>query len=331
MLVRAYSATKNIRDVAKILERNLNMAWHALSFWWFNQMDGRGPLSLEESLREHIEALKYIASVGKPFEPNIPHHFAFRGSDDVSYVVSAYLAARVAKDLGIKHLVLQNMLNTPKITSGVRDLVKARVLLKLVRRLEDQNFRVFYQPRAGLDSFSPDLEKAKAQLAAVTALMADVEPENPQSPPIVHVVSYSEAMFLANPDVINESIQITRAALVFYPEYRQKHAVSDILAGRDLVTAAEELEAESRMLISDMEKSIPDLYSARGLYDIFRMGYFPVPYLWEGRDTFANAVNWTTEILNGGVHLVDDHGDKMSIQDRLLEVKNRDVPMPLRS
>jgi hypothetical protein len=48
MLVRAYSATKNIPDMAKILERNLNMAWHALSLWWFNQIDGRGPLSLRQ-------------------------------------------------------------------------------------------------------------------------------------------------------------------------------------------------------------------------------------------------------------------------------------------
>jgi hypothetical protein len=77
------------------------------------------------------------------------------------------------------------------------------------------------------------------------------------------------------------------------------------------------------MLISDLEKSIPDLYSAQGLYAIFRMGYFPVPYLWEGGDTFARAVNWTTKIKNGGIHLVDDFGAKMNIQDRLLEIKNR--------
>jgi hypothetical protein len=223
------------------------------------------------------------------------------------------------------------MLNTPKITSGVRDLVKARVLLKLVRSLEDRNFRVIYQPRAGLDSFSPDVEKAKAQLAAITALMADVEPLDPLSPEIVHVVSYSEAMFLANPDVINESIQITRAALQLYPEFRQRHAVSDILSRRDWITDAEELEAESWMLISDMEKSIPNLYSSPGLYNTFRMGYFPVPHLWEGRYEFANAVNWTTKILNGGVHLVNDRGERMSIQDRLCEVKNRNVPKPLQS
>ena len=138
MLVRAYSATKNIPDMAKILERNLNMAWHALSLWWFNQIDGRGPLSLRQSLFEHMETLKYISSVGKPFEPNLPHHFAFR------------------------------------------------------------------------------------------------------------------------------------------------------------------------------------------------MGYFPVPYLWEGRDKFANAVNWTTIILDGGVHLVDDRGNKLNVHDRLMEIKNRNTPRPQR-
>jgi hypothetical protein len=331
MLVRAYSATKNIPYMAKILERNLNMAWHALSLWWFNQIDGRGPLSVRQSLSEHMEALKYIASVGKPFEPNLPHHFAFRGSDDVSYVVSAYLAAQVAKQLGIKHLVLQNMLNTPKFTSGVRDLVKARVLLKLVRSLEEKSFRVIYQPRAGLDYFSPDLEKAKIQLTAVTALMADVEMENPESPEIIHVVSYSEAMFLANPDIINESIQITRAALQYYPEFRQRNAVNNILSSKELETASIELETESRMLIADMEKSIPDLYTAPGLYDVFRMGYFPVPYLWEGRDEFANAVNWTTKIFSGGVHLADDRGNKLSVRDRIMKIKERNSAMPPQS
>ncbi|MCP2619990.1 cobalamin-binding protein, partial [Candidatus Aminicenantes bacterium AC-334-K16] len=33
MLVRAYSATNRIPQVARILEENLNMAWHALSLW----------------------------------------------------------------------------------------------------------------------------------------------------------------------------------------------------------------------------------------------------------------------------------------------------------
>jgi len=51
-----------------------------------------------------------------------------------------------------------------------------------------------------------DLQKAKAQLAAVTALMDDIEPQDPNSPPIIHVVSYCEASHLADPAAVNESI-----------------------------------------------------------------------------------------------------------------------------
>lgn len=75
MLVRTYSSTRNVPQMVGVYERTLNMAWHALSFWWFNKIDGRGPNSVKEGLRQHIDALKEIARYGKPFEPNIPHHF----------------------------------------------------------------------------------------------------------------------------------------------------------------------------------------------------------------------------------------------------------------
>jgi len=322
LLVRAYSATNNIPRVAKILEENLNMAWHALSLWWFNQIDGRGPLSVKKGLTQHIETMKYIASVGKPYEPNLPHHFAFRGADDLTYIATAYLAAKTAKLLGIKYFVLQNMLNTPKSTWGVRDLAKARALLKLVKQLEDRTFRVIYQPRAGLDYFSPDAQRAKQQLAAVTALMDDVEPENKDSPEIIHVVSYSEALFLANPEVVNESVQITKAALEFYSEFRKKNAVDDIILSKELAESTEALWEEATVLIKDMERNIKDLYTSDGLYTVFKMGYFPVPYLWERREEFSNAVDWTTKIIDGGIFVVDEKGRKMSVRERLERIKN---------
>jgi hypothetical protein len=320
MLVRAYSATNNIPKVAHLLEQNLNMAWHALSIWWFNQLDGRGPLGLRQSISEHIETLRYIARVGKPFEPNTPHHFAFRGSDDLTYIVSAFLAAKIAKRNGIRYFVLQNMLNTPKSTWGLRDLAKSRALLRLIRGLEDRNFHVIYQPRAGLDYFSPDIEKAKIQLAAVSAMMADIEPKNTESPDIIHVVSYSEALFLADPDVINESIQITKAALEFYPEFRRKNDIEDITQSKDLLEQTEELADETHILIKDMKKTVKNLYTAEGLLTVFQMGYLPVPFLWECREEFANAVAWTTKILGGGVHVVDEDRKKMPIQERILRI-----------
>ncbi len=77
---------------------------------------------------------------------------------------------------------------------GLQDLAKSRALLSLVKSLEDQSFRVLLQPRAGLDYFSADEERAKAQLAAVTALMDDIEPpRSEQSPPLIHVVGFRRA------------------------------------------------------------------------------------------------------------------------------------------
>ena len=226
---------------------------------------------------------------------------------------------------------MQNMLNTPKSTLGVKDLAKSRVLLRLIKTLEDRNFRVIYQPRAGLDFFSPDLDKAKMQLAAVTALMTDVEPERNNSPEIIHVVSYSEAFFLANPDVINESIQITKAALKYYPEFRKKNSIYDIIQNKEIVAISNELWEDANILIKDMEKNVKNLYTSEGLYDVFKKGYFPVPYLWEGREEFSNAVNWATTIMSGGVCVVDDNGKKMNIHDRLEKIKNLNVNKPVGS
>jgi hypothetical protein len=195
-------------------------------------------------------------------------------------------------------------------------------MLKLVRGLEDNHFRVIYQPRAGLDYFSTDVDKAKMQLAAVTSLMQDVEPDKQDSPEIIHVVSYSEALFLARPDVIDESIQITRSALKFYPEHREKNAVRDIIESQELRVQTDKLWKEANLMIQYIEKNVRKLYSGKGFYDVFKQGYFPVPYLWEKRDEFARAVNWKTKSINGGVFVIDDKGKKMDVSKRLERIQS---------
>ena len=317
MLVRAYAGTRKVPELARVNEEAINNAWHALSFWWFCQIDGRGPNTVRENLREHLEALRYIASVGKPFEPNIPHHFAFRGADDVTYVVSAVIAARVAKSLGIRHLLLQVMLNTPRYTWGVGDLAKARATLQLVRELEDDSFRVILQPRAGLDYFSPDLEKAKVQLAAVTALMDDIEPSDELSPPLIHVVSYSEGSHLATPAVVDESIKITRQALGQYRLLRSKGLVDDMTDRAEVVSRTAELRDDAREVLRAIEAHVPSPYTAEGLYRIFAMGFLPVPYLWECREEFEAATRWSTRVIRGSVKVVDENGVAIRAGDRM--------------
>jgi hypothetical protein len=318
MLVRTYAGTKNIPQLAHIYEKTINIAWHALSFWWFNKIDGRGNYGVKENLEQHIQTMKYIASSGKPFEPNIPHHFSFRGGDDYTYVLSAYLAAITAKRLGIRYLVLQTMLNTPKHTWGVQDLAKARALRIIIRELEDKNFTVFLQPRAGLDYFSPNLEKAKIQLAAVTAMMDDIEPDNSISPDIIHVVSYSEALQLATPDIINESIQITLTALKEYRYQKSKGKLDDMKNNFDVHERTQDIINQVKSIHKLIEKYIPNPYSAEGLYNIFHKGILPVPYLWEEREEFKNAVKWKTSIIDGSVKLIDERGNALNPIKRIL-------------
>lgn len=308
MLTRTYSGTKDVPGLAKIHERCLNISWHALSFWWFCELDGRGANTVLENLKEHIEATRYIATTGKPLEPNVPHHFAFRGGDDVSYIVSGYLAAKTAKEYGITHLILQNMLNTPKYTWGVQDLAKGRAMLKLVRSLEDSTFKVSLQSRAGLDYFAPDLEKAKVQLASITALMDDIEPNNPNSPEIIHVVSYSEAVRLATPDVIKESIQITLGALQAYRTQKALGKTMNTVHDTDINYRTDKLFYEAKDAIYLLEKHIHNLYTPEGLNKVFEAGFFPVPYILDEKKKFPNATKWQTAVKDGGVCVIDEEG-----------------------
>lgn len=308
MLVRTYSGTKDVPGLARIHERALNISWHALSFWWFDELDGRGNNTLLENLREHFETVKYIVTTGKPVEPNVPHHFAFRGADDVSYIVSGYLAAKACKKIGVKHLILQNMLNTPKYTWGVQDLAKGRAMLTLIRELEDSEFHVSLQTRAGLDYFAPDLEYAKVQLAAVTCLMDDIEPDNIDSPEIVHVVNYCEAVRLATPPVIIESIKITLNALREYRMARVMGKVPNMKYDRETQERFNELYSEAKGAIELLENNIPNLYSPEGFYKVFTEGFLPVPYMMDQKHKFKKATQYQTAIKNGGIKVVDEEG-----------------------
>ena len=320
MLVRTYSGTKNVPDLAKIHERSLNISWHALSFWWFDELDGRGHNSLLDNLKEHFEAVRWIATTGKPVEPNVPHHFAFRGADDITYIISGYLAAKACKKMGIKHLILQNMLNTPKYTTGVQDLAKGRTMLKLVRELEDDTFQVSLQTRAGLDYFSPDLEEAKIQLAAVTCLMDDLEPENDNSPEIIHVVNYSEAVRLATPPIIKDSIRITLNALHEYRTARAFGKVPNMKYDNDVKEREEALYAEVKESILMLERAVPNLYTPEGFYKVFVEGFLPVPYLMDQQHKFPKATMWHTAIKNGGIRVVDDEGKIIYTTDRYRKI-----------
>lgn len=325
MLVRSYSGTQRTAEMAKVYEEHLNIAWHALSLWWFNKMDGRGPNDVYNNLQAHVETMKYIATTDKPFEPNTPHHFGFRGGDDTTYVLSAYLAAKLAKKLGIKTFILQVMLNTPRYTWGVQDLAKARAALELIKALEDEHFKVLLQPRAGLDYFSPDLKQARIQLAAVSALIDDIEPRNEHSPQLLHVVSYSEADHLATPSVINESVQITQCAIQEYRRLRRAGLVEDMSQNEEVAMRTQGLLKNARTLVSVIESHVPDPYSPEGFYTIFAAGFMPTPFIWAEKEEFEYAMHWRTKLMKGSVTAVDKDGNPVSAE-KIAEYAVKNIP-----
>jgi len=317
LLVRTYSGTKKVHTLAPIHERSINIAWHALSFWWFNQLDGRGPNDLYTNLKEHLATLEYIAKTKKPFEPNIPHHFAFRGADDITYILSAVLAAYTAKAKGVQDFVLQIMLNTPRSTWGLVDLAKARAALRLIKPLIDKNFKVYLQPRAGLDYFAPDELLAKKQLAQVSMLMDDIEPEVFTSPPIVHVVSYSEALYLATPPVIDESIQITLGALAYYRSLKKQGVRVVDAYETDIQKRTDAFVSEAQLILNAIQNECPEFTSAEGLYAIFASGLLPTPYLWANQETFPLAIQYRSSFKDGSTILIDEKGRIVDAKQRI--------------
>ncbi len=46
----------------------IHNAWCAVPLFWFNQLDGRGPVSVEVSLRLHQELFRWFGQRGVPVE-----------------------------------------------------------------------------------------------------------------------------------------------------------------------------------------------------------------------------------------------------------------------
>jgi len=321
MLVRSYSGTNKVPEYSQMLNRTIDCAWHALSIWWFNQVDGRGPLSLKQTISQHLETLKLLAKANKPFEPNVGHHFAFRGADEVTSIVATVLAVRMAVKLGVKDIILQVMLNTPKMTSGVSDIVKYRALMNALNAFQDtSNVNIIPQPRAGLAYFSPDLQKAKVQLASVSGLMTMLD-EQRRLPPIVHVVGFSEASHLAGPDVIDESVKITRKAIRDFSKLESSEIglTEDVI--QDLESKIRQLTTEILTMVQHIEKHIPNLWSVEGLYQVYRRGYFAVPDMWCCRDELELATIWNTRVCEGAMRVVDDNGKPITMNERLSKIE----------
>jgi methylmalonyl-CoA mutase cobalamin-binding subunit len=206
-LMRTYSGTDDFIRLAAMYVETINIAWAAVPLYWFNQMDGRGPWDLEESIREHQNLMAWYGERNIPVEANEAHHWGMRDAHDVVFVVSAYLAAYNARELGVKDHIVQMMFNSPPGTSSAMDIAKMLAVMEIVSVLETQNFRIWKQTRTGLLSYPVDLNQARAHLATTVFVQMALEPD------IVHIVGYTEANHAVTGLEVIESCTMAQKAI----------------------------------------------------------------------------------------------------------------------
>ena len=186
----------------------------AIPLFWFNELDGRGNMTLEESIDAHLEAVDYLARLNIPVEMNDPNQWSSRLVHDTLFVVSYALISSVMYRAGVKNIVLQCQFNKPATTGDYADLGKFTAVMKIVEALRPRgnSARILYETRSGIEHFSTDLKKAKHQLPRSVLLQMLINPS------ITHLVSYCEADHVATADDVIESSKILRHAVHAYQQ-----------------------------------------------------------------------------------------------------------------
>jgi methylmalonyl-CoA mutase cobalamin-binding subunit len=241
-LMRTYSGTDDFIRLAEMYLETINIAWAAVPLYWFNQMDGRGPWGLEESIRMHQELMAWYGQHDVPVEANEAHHWGMRDASDVVFVVSAYLAAYNARAYGVKDHIVQMMFNSPPGLSDAMDLAKMVAVKRLTSALQKPDFRLWWQTRTGLLSYPLNQEAARAHLATSIYLQMSIRPH------IVHVVGYPEADHAVIGTEVIESCRMAQRAI----EQALRSGL-DLTELPNVQTRANELLSEAQVLIEAIQ------------------------------------------------------------------------------
>ena len=308
-LLRCYSGTADVFPFAEVLKKTINNAWCAVPLCWYNELDGRGSRTVECSVAEAQKLMAWHGENNIPVEANEPHHWALRDSHDSLVVAMSYIAAYNAKKYGVKNYISQMMFNVPSMLSFSMDLAKARAQIQLCSRLEDSDFKIYKQTRAGLPFLSADLDTAKGQLAASTYLQMSVKPD------IIHVVGYSEAEHAATAQVAIESCKLVRgvvsSALCGLPAYENDESI---------ISRTDELVSEALYLIEFIKErysciSSDPLADPQVIADCIRTGILDAPHIVKN-EKFRGKLQ--TRITDGKCLAFDiDAGRAVSERERL--------------
>ncbi|NLG40634.1 MAG: cobalamin B12-binding domain-containing protein [Chloroflexi bacterium] len=312
-LMRTYSGTDDFIRLAEMYVETINIAWCAIPLFWFNLMDGRGPLTLEESIREHQNVMTWYGQRGIPVELNEPHHWGMRDAPDVVFVTSAYLSAYNAKAFGVKDYIAQLMFNSPPNLSDAMDLAKMLAILEMIASLEDDSFHVWRQTRTGLLSYPLEDNAARAHLATSIYLQMALRPH------IIHIVGHTEADHAATAaDIIEASLAARRS-------------IENALAGQPEMTFDPKIQARKKYLIEQTQITLQaikaislngtadPLTDAETLTKAVGLGILDAPQL--KNNPFARG-KIRTRVVDGGNEAVDELGNPITEQDHLKDFLN---------
>lgn len=313
-LMRCYSGTEDVFLYAEVLKATIDNAWAAIPLCWYNELDGRGTRTIEQSMSEALDLMKWHAVRNIPVECNEPHHWGLRDAHDVIPVAMAYIAAYNAKKCGVRHYISQYMFNNPNGLTFSMDLAKILAMIEMVESLSDDTFHAYRETRAGLALFSADEAVAKGQLAASTFMQMVVKPH------IMHVVGYCEADHAARAEEVIESSRIVKGVI--------RHTLRDCFSiekDENIQRRKEELIREANFLISFIINEYDSFEDPIGtpyvLCDCIHKGYIDAVHI-KKNEVFVGDLK--TKIMNGCCVAVNpENGDIMSEEERLTRLKNR--------
>lgn len=313
-LLRCYSGTEDVFPYAELLRDTIDNAWAAIPLCWYNELDGRGTRTLEESMRDAQGLIKWHAEQGIPVELNEPHHWGLRDAHDVIPVAMAYISAYNAKKLGVRDYIAQYMFNNPNGLSFSMDYAKVLAMIELAESLADDGFRMYRETRAGLALLNANPDVAKGQLAASTFMQMAVKPH------IIHVVGYCEADHAARAEEVIESCNIVRGVI--------RHTVGQSFSmnmDERIVERKAELISEARVLLdficdeydwSDDPLADPDV-----LCDCVKKGYIDAVHIVKN-DKYRGDLK--TKLIGGKCLAINPQtGNPWSEAERLSHLKAR--------
>ncbi|MFH1073511.1 MAG: cobalamin B12-binding domain-containing protein [Candidatus Firestonebacteria bacterium] len=305
-LVRCYAGTNDLIKWAKMSESTIRNAWGAIPLCWYGILDGRSSRKMMETIEGNQEAIKWYAKRNIPVEVNESHQWSLRDAHDSLAVAMAFLAAYNAKAFGVRHYISQYMFNTPSGTSPRMDLAKMLAKKEMIENLSDKAFKVYTEVRAGLNSFSADMDISKGQLPSSGVLSLALKPD------IFHVVGFSEGHHAIKAEELIESCKIIHGmlknALYDFPDLTIDPLVQR--RKKELIKEAGIILKSLKVLRENKKKdAFIDSFS---IASAVRIGLFDAPHL-KGNSYAKGEV--TTRIIKGRC-VVYDYCENREIKEK---------------